>query len=134
MNEKEKSASTPFASHYRLNDTLSPRTKVEKEYMSKVPYANVIGILMYAMVCTRLDILYVIGVLSGYMYNRGKEHWQAMKWIQWYIRNTVDVSLVFEQGDSQYLDGYCDLDYVGDLEKLRSTIGYVFTIANTPVS
>uniref|UniRef100_A0A3Q7I2A2 GAG-pre-integrase domain-containing protein n=1 Tax=Solanum lycopersicum TaxID=4081 RepID=A0A3Q7I2A2_SOLLC len=74
------------------------------------------------------------GLLKEYMHNPGKDHWQAVKWIIQYIHNTVDVSLVFEQKDSQYLVGYCDSDYAGNLDKRRSTTGYVFTIANAPVS
>uniref|UniRef100_A0A3Q7EM27 Uncharacterized protein n=1 Tax=Solanum lycopersicum TaxID=4081 RepID=A0A3Q7EM27_SOLLC len=48
--------------------------------------------------------------------------------------DTVDVGLVFEQKDSQYLVGSCDSDYAGDLDKQRSSTSYVFTIANAPVS
>ena len=68
------------------------------------------------------------------MHNPGKDHWQAVKWIIQYIHNTVDVDLVFEQKDSQCLVRYFDSDYAGDLDKRRSTTGYVFTIANAPVS
>jgi hypothetical protein len=32
--------------------------------MSHVPYASAVGSLMYAMVCTRLDIAHAVGVLS----------------------------------------------------------------------
>ncbi|OIS96364.1 nudix hydrolase 23, chloroplastic [Nicotiana attenuata] len=67
------------------------------------------------------------------MHDPGKEHCQAVKWILRHIRNTVDVGLIFEQEDSQYLVGYCDSDYAGDLDKRRSTTGYVFT-SNAPVS
>ena len=102
--------------------------------MSKVPYANAIGSLMYAMVCTRPDISHDVGVVSRYMHNPGKDHWQAVKWILQYIHNTVDVGLVFEKKYSQYLVGYCDSYYAGDLDKQRSTTGYVFTIANAPDS
>jgi hypothetical protein len=35
--------------------------------MSYVPYASAIGSFMYAMVCTRLDIIHVVGYLSRYM-------------------------------------------------------------------
>ena len=34
----------------------------------------------------------------------------------------------------QHVVGYCDSDYVGDLDKRRSTTGYVFTLAKAPVS
>ncbi|TYK14965.1 retrovirus-related Pol polyprotein from transposon TNT 1-94 [Cucumis melo var. makuwa] len=42
----------------------SPSTDKEREDMSKVPYASVVGSLMYAMVCTRLDIAHAVGVLT----------------------------------------------------------------------
>ncbi|GJT08382.1 transposable element, partial [Tanacetum coccineum] len=45
-----------------------------------------------------------------------------------------DVGLVFKHGSSQWVEGYCDSDYAGDLDKRRSTTGYVFTLAKAPVS
>ena len=36
---------------------------------------------MYAMVCTRPDIAYVVGIMSRFITNLGKEHWVAVKWI-----------------------------------------------------
>ena len=53
------------------------------------------------------------------MHDLGKEHWQAMKWILRYILNIVDVGLVFQQDKQygQYVVGYCDLAYTGNLDK-----------------
>jgi hypothetical protein len=42
--------------------------------MSHVPYASVIGRLMYAIVCTRLDIAHAVGFFSRYMSKLQKEH------------------------------------------------------------
>ena len=42
--------------------------------MSRVPYASVLGSLMYATICTRSDLAQEIGVVSKYMDNLGKEH------------------------------------------------------------
>ena len=59
-----------------------------------------------------------------------------MKWILRYIQKTLDVGLIFEKDDmvGQHVVGYCDLDYVGDHDKRKSTIGYVFTLAKASVS
>ena len=46
--------------------------------MSKVPYSLAVGSLMYAMVCTRPDIAHAVGVVSRYMKNLGKEHWEEI--------------------------------------------------------
>jgi hypothetical protein len=45
--------------------------------MSRVPYASVVGSLMYEMVCTRPDIAHAMGFLSKYMSKPGKEHQKA---------------------------------------------------------
>ena len=56
-----------------------PKSKEEMEYMDHVPYASVIGFLIYAMVYTRPDIAHVVGVVRRYMMIPGKEHQIAMK-------------------------------------------------------
>jgi len=63
-------------------------------------------------VCKRPYISQVVSVVSRYMHDPGKGHWQAMKWILRYLQNTVDVGLTFEQDESlrQCIIGYCDSD------------------------
>ena len=135
MNDGTKPVSTPLASHFKLKSTMSPSTDDEFNYMAKVPYASVVGSLMYCMVCTRPDISQALSVVSRYMHNPGRNHWQAVKWILRYIIGTVDVGLVFQQDmTSQCAVGYVDSDYAGDLDKCRSTTAYVFTLASGPVS
>ena len=53
---------------------MCPRTQEDMDYMSKVPYASVVGSLIYAMVCTRTNISHAVGVIRRYMNNPGKEH------------------------------------------------------------
>ena len=43
---------------------------------------------MYAMVCTRPNIAQAILVVSKYMVNQGKEHWNVVKWILRYLKGT----------------------------------------------
>jgi hypothetical protein len=64
----------PLASHFKLSSSLCPSTKEENEYMSRIPYANAVGSLMYTMVSTRPNISHAVGVVSRYMENPGKEH------------------------------------------------------------
>ncbi|KAI3472952.1 hypothetical protein Pfo_029198 [Paulownia fortunei] len=77
MIENSKPVSTPLAPHLKISAQLSPKNDEEREYMAKVPYANAVGSLMYAMVCTRPDISQAVGVVSRYMHDPGKDHWQA---------------------------------------------------------
>ncbi|KAH9699236.1 Integrase catalytic domain-containing protein [Citrus sinensis] len=105
MTEQTKPVSTPLASHFKLSVQLSSSTDTEGEYMLQVPFSNAVGSLMYAMILQ-------------------------------YIQKTVDVGLLFERDDTlgQGVIGYVDSDYAGDLDKRRSTTGYVFTFARGPIS
>jgi len=85
--------------------------------MTHVPYPYTIGSLMYAMMCTRLDLSQTISMVSRYRHDLGRGHWEAMKWILGYIKGTTDVGLVFKKditGKQEYI-GYVDSDCVGDL-------------------
>jgi hypothetical protein len=85
------------------------------------------------MVCTRPDIAHVVGVVSMYMNNPGKEHWEVVKWILRYLRGTATHALCFG-GSNIVLQGYVDLDMAGDKDSKRSTTGYVFIVGGTTVS
>jgi hypothetical protein len=69
----------------RLTAKQCPKTQEEIEDMAHVPYSSVVGSLMYAMVCTQLDIAHVMGVLRRYMSTPGKEHWTTVKRIQVFV-------------------------------------------------
>ena len=69
---KTKPVSTPLGSYFKLSKEQSPKTEEKRDHMSKVPYALAIGNLMYAMVCTRLDIVHAVGVVSRVMSRLGK--------------------------------------------------------------
>ena len=70
---------TPLVGHFNLSASQCRSTDDEIEEMSKIPYANAMGCLMYAMVCTRPDIAQAVSVVSKYMANPRKEHWNAIK-------------------------------------------------------
>ena len=69
-----KPVSTPLTSSIRLFELNSTQSEAKKEYMARIPYASVVGSLMYAMVCTRPDLAQAVGVVSRFMSNPRKEH------------------------------------------------------------
>ena len=89
--KNSKPISTPLVSHFKPSKRLCPSTEKEKGEMSVISYSFTVGSLMYAMVCTRLDISHVIGVVSRFLANLGKAHWEAMKWIFKYLKGTSKV-------------------------------------------
>ena len=52
-----KPIDTSVAKNESLSLDMCPKTQDEKEKMTRVPYANAIGSLMYAMMCTRPNML-----------------------------------------------------------------------------
>ena len=87
---------------------------------------------MYAMV--RPDISQAVSMVSRYIYNPGKNQWLAVKWILRYLYGTVDVGLLFKKDCDQQCIRYCDSNFARDLDKRRSTTGYVFTLGGGSIS
>jgi len=69
--QDNKPMDTAVDKSLKLSLNICPKTLEEKEKMFKVLYISVIGSLMYAMMRTRLDICYVIGLVSRYQSNPG---------------------------------------------------------------
>ncbi|KAH9660415.1 Integrase catalytic domain-containing protein [Citrus sinensis] len=81
----------------------------------------------------RPDIAQAVGAINRYMRNPGGEHWITVKRILKYIKRTLDVALCY-RGSEFIVRGYVDSDFAGDLDKRKSTTGYVFTLAGATVS
>ena len=68
--------------------------------MKAIPYSSVIGCLMYAQVCARLDIAFVVGVLGKYLSSLGQSHWKAAKKVLRYLLSTKDLMLTYRRTDT----------------------------------
>ena len=93
-----------------LSKDQCPKTPQEEEDMRRIPYASAVGSLMYAMLCTRPDIYYAIGIVNRYQSNPGMGHWIAVKHILKYLRRMRDYMLVYSGGDLNPI-GYTDSDF-----------------------
>jgi len=110
INSDTKSVSTLLAPHFKLKATMSPTTVEERKYMTCVSYASTVGSLMYTIVCTWSDLSQAILMISRYMHDPDRDHWEAVKWILRYIKGTIDISLVFKKDSmgKQKCVGYVD--------------------------
>lgn len=70
-----KRVMTPISKQFKLSISQSPKNIEELAYMESIPYANIVGSIMYAMVCTRPDIAHVMSLVSRFMSNPRKAHW-----------------------------------------------------------
>ena len=104
-----KPVDTPVEKGQTLSLDQCPKTDKEKERMSNVPYASAVGSLMYAMLCTRPDICFAVGLVSCYQSNLGPTHWRAVKRIFRYLYGTSGLVLYYQGGDIK-LRGYTVAD------------------------
>ncbi|GKC60052.1 hypothetical protein Tco_1087650 [Tanacetum coccineum] len=63
-------------------------------------------LMLYAMVCTRPDLAHAVGVVSRFLSNPGKKHWEVLNGYFVYLR----LGITFGNGDPM-LVGYTDLRF-----------------------
>ena len=68
----------PMSTEVKLSTRDCPE-EGERHEMANVPYRSVIGSLMYLMVSTRPDLASSLSILSRFLANPGKAHWEAAK-------------------------------------------------------
>ncbi|KAG9453398.1 hypothetical protein H6P81_006302 [Aristolochia fimbriata] len=112
---------------------LTPSSDEKRLKMQSIPYAQVVGSLTYAMLCTRSDLGFVVNLVSRYQSNPSALHWQAVKRILRYLLGTKDYKLTY-QTDELVPIGYADSNYVGGPDDRKSTSGFVFTLPDAPIS
>ncbi|XP_031285901.1 secreted RxLR effector protein 161-like [Pistacia vera] len=124
-----KSVSMPLANHFMLSKDQCPKTEAEMIKMNDIPYSNVIGFIMYAMISTRPDLSFAISLLSRFTSNPDSEHWTALKWVLRYINNSLNVGLKYYKNNTMLdLVGFVDSDFAGDKDTRKSTTTYYFTL------
>jgi ATP-binding cassette subfamily B (MDR/TAP) protein 1 len=62
--DESKLIQTPFMTNFKLSKDMGPLNDASLNAMHAIPFQNVIGSLMYAMVCTKVDIAHAMGVVS----------------------------------------------------------------------
>ncbi|GAA5886961.1 hypothetical protein JCM3774_001145, partial [Rhodotorula dairenensis] len=91
-------------------------------------YLQAVGSLMYAMLGTRPDLCYAVGVLGRRAARPNNSHWAAVIRVLVYIKGTLDFGLEFQPDDSSLagFEAYSDSDWGACPLTSRSTIGYTF--------
>lgn len=131
-----KPVHTTLGQHFRLTVEQPPQNEAETADMEKVPYASGIESIMYGMAYSHPDLAFNVSVVSRFMSNPGRTHWEAMEWVLKYIKGSVDTGMLYcqEEGETDMLVGYVDSDFAGNIYTRKSVIDYVFTFFETAVS
>ncbi|XP_040374525.1 secreted RxLR effector protein 161-like [Rosa chinensis] len=129
------SGEVPMSKGEKLTKKQSPKNEVEKVDMESKPYARLVGSLMYAQVCTRPYLSFIVGILSRFQSNPGHEHWVAGKKVLRYVQRIKNHMFVYTQVEKLKLVGYTDSDFAGNYpDSKKSTCGYVFMLVGGAVA
>ena len=100
--------------------------------MSKIPYREAIGLLMWAEVATQPDIAFAVPLLSQFLENPGEIHWKAVKRVMRYLKGTKNYKLTLGINHNGLL-GYADADWVSQ-DHRHSISAYIFQIDGESIS
>ena len=103
--EKCSASIVPIQKGDKLSLMQCPKNELEHNEMEQIPYASIVGSLMYAQTCTRPDISFAIGMLGRYQSNLGMEHWKAVKKVMRYLQGMKDYMLIYRRSDQLEVSG-----------------------------
>ena len=130
------SGDAPISKGDRLHTGQCPKSALETKSMQNVPYARLVGSLMYAQICTRPDISFAVNLLSRFQSNAGHAHWVAGKKVLRYLKKTKNYMLTYRRLEDQDFEvkGYTDASYKSDMDDLKSTTSYIFMLGGGAIS
>nr|GEX72333.1 hypothetical protein [Tanacetum cinerariifolium] len=100
--------------------------KEEGEPVNPTEYRSIVGGLRY-LTHNRLDISFVVRIVSRFMEKPTVKHLQAMKRILRYVNRTLGYALKYSKGRKDItLTGYTNSDLANDVNDKKSTGGMAF--------
>lgn len=85
------------------------RNDEENPKVGRDQYQRLVGKFIY-LTHTRLDLPYVVSIISQFMYDPRVEHLQGMEKILQYIKTTPERGLLLHRGENLSLEVYADAD------------------------
>ncbi|KAK2979328.1 hypothetical protein RJ640_013292 [Escallonia rubra] len=79
---------------------------------------------------TRPYIMYATSLLSRFMHKPSRIHYGAAKRVLRYIQGTLDFGIMYKKNEKLQLSGFCDSDWAGSVDDMRSTSGYAFSLGS----
>lgn len=109
---------------------VKPSTKLEttQSIIEIKPYRELVECLMYVMLTTRPDLSAAVNYYSRFQSNVTETHWKWLKRILRYIKDTIDLCLIYKKTSTSPLVGYADSDWAGSVDDRKSTTAYLFEV------
>jgi hypothetical protein len=96
-------------------------------------YRSTVGALQYLCI-TRPDINFTVNKLSQFMQTPSVLHWQSVKRLLRYLKQTIHYGLHFQKSNSRVLQAFTDADWAGNRDDRRSTGGYCIFLGKNLIS
>jgi hypothetical protein len=88
---------------------------------------------MYLASVTRPDNSYAVCKLNWFVSKLGDDFWCALKRVLRYLKGTMTYGIHYTR-NPRVLEGYCDANWIFDVDELYATSGYVFLLGGGAVS
>jgi hypothetical protein len=132
--ENCKTAPTPTGS-VAISHADCPSSEEEKRKVRNFPFKELVGSLLYKMICTSPEIAYAVVKLAQFSENFGTKHISWGKRIVRYLAGNMDSGIRYVRGDGKIrVDVYSDSDWGSDSGDRKSVSGYVVFLAQGPVA
>ena len=92
--------------------------------MQSCDHRCIVGCLNYLALTSRPDIAHAASLLSSFVQNPGKRHWNAAKGCLRYLKRTESKKMVFRKSEILELTGISDSDWAGNIEYRKSKSGF----------
>nr|GEU90000.1 hypothetical protein [Tanacetum cinerariifolium] len=90
--------------------------------VDQMKYQSMVGALMY-LIASRPDIVHATCYCARYQAKPTQKHLTAVKWIFWYLKDTINMGLLYLKDTSFELTAFSDSDHAGCLDSYKSTSG-----------
>ncbi|KAL5798940.1 hypothetical protein ACOSQ2_003760 [Xanthoceras sorbifolium] len=121
---------TPINTPMECGLKLSDKSEILKD---PGRYRRLVGRLIYLTVL-RPDITYAVHILSRFMHQPRKDHWEAALRVVCYLKSAPGQGLFFSSTSDLWLRAYFDSDWAGCPLTRRSTIGYCVFLGPSLIS
>ncbi|XP_070030865.1 secreted RxLR effector protein 161-like [Nicotiana tomentosiformis] len=110
----------PIVKDENFNLNQCPKNDLKREQMKNIPYAAIVGSLMYDEACTRHDIAFVVGILERYQSNPGNDYLRTTKKVLRYLQGTKDYMIMYKPSDNLEVIGYSNSYFAGCIDSCKS--------------
>jgi hypothetical protein len=97
-------------------------------------YSQIIGSLMYLASATRPDISFAVSKLKPVCFKSGRwSLFRALERVMRYLKGTMSLGIHYTEYPT-ILEGYCNANWISDVDEIYATSGYVFSLGGGTVS